>query len=309
MLELKLEPTKVQPILEGMITEFGPLAETNGITLRLDPDETTSVVLTDPYRLEQVLRNLLNNSLKFTTTGGIVILKTRKEGNNSLHFEVSDTGIGIDESNLKTILEPLRQAANSSSNGTGLGLPICCRLLTQMNAKMQVQSKLGVGSKFSFSLQLALNFEDLKQSNNLARNPGLPTSISKKLIGFPILIADDNDEAREVLKAILNALGCTVETAKDGIEALKRIETTPFKAVLLDIQMPRLDGIKTAEELHQRFASENLNRFKLIAVTGNSSLLGKEHTNLFDKVLSKPVGISELKNCLEQTVTNDIEST
>jgi signal transduction histidine kinase/CheY-like chemotaxis protein len=300
MLDLKLQPIKVHSILEGMITEFAPLAETNGITLQLVSIKNRNVIA-DPKRLEQVLRNLLNNSLKFTSEGGHVTLRVTDE-EKRLIFEVSDTGIGIDESNLKSILEPFRQAASGNSNGTGLGLPICCRLLERMNSKLEVKSQIGIGSCFNFSLPITSNSKVLGISKKL---PPLELSDNQdiNLIDFTILLADDNDEARRILHSLLEALGCKVEIARNGIEALEKIENHKFNAALLDIQMPKLDGIKTAKELHQRFKSGRLNRFNLMAVSGNHSALSNYERELFDIVLSKPVGINELRDCLVKVAT------
>ena len=300
MLRLDLSPTPVRPLLEGIVSELGPLAETRGVALRLDARGTAATgVIAARGRLEQVLRNLVTNSLKFTDSGGAVTLRTQVVGTGAVLFEVEDNGIGIEEEDISKILEPFRQAEQGSSSGTGLGLPICSLLLNAMNSSIRIESEVGRGSTFSF--QLPLCHAEATVETTATSAAASAVSFSKTTDSpLRVLLADDNDEARSVVCGVLEKLSCTVETAVDGVEALAKIDACPPELLLLDIQMPRLDGVGTATELRRRFAAGELEPFHLVALTGNLNVESVSDRNgVFDQVLSKPVGLTQLQECLE----------
>ncbi len=244
----------------------------------------------------QVLRNLLSNSLKFTAAGGLVTLRVSSKESSSVLFEVTDTGVGISAEDLRTILEPFRQAKRARAGGTGLGLPISSRLRRAMNSELRVHSQLGQGSCFSFSLPCAapsLPSEEAAQSSGAT--PGSPV-VKAAPRPLELLLVDDNDEAREVISGLLEQLSCEIKTARDGLEALELVTIRRPEVVLLDIQMPRLGGVETAKELRRRFPAGEFPSLKLIAVTGNSDAQGElSQSGLFDQVIAKPVGLAQLE--------------
>ncbi len=297
MLQLNLAPTSVSPLAEGLVSELSPLAETRGVELRLDAEGISNQrVFAAEHRLQQVLRNLLSNSLKFTAAGGLVTLRVSSKESSSVLFEVTDTGVGISAEDLRTILEPFRQAKRARAGGTGLGLPISSRLRRAMNSELRVHSQLGQGSCFSFSLPCAapsLPSEEAAQSSGAT--PGSPV-VKAAPRPLELLLVDDNDEAREVISGLLEQLSCEIKTARDGLEALELVTIRRPEVVLLDIQMPRLGGVETAKELRRRFPAGEFPSLKLIAVTGNSDAQGElSQSGLFDQVIAKPVGLAQLE--------------
>jgi CheY-like chemotaxis protein len=289
-----------------VVAELSPLAETHGVELRLDTEGITSQrVLAVGHRLEQVLRNLLSNSLKFTRAGGLATLRVSSMESDHILFEVTDTGVGISEVGLKTILEPFRQAEGGTGGGTGLGLPISSRLLEAMSSELKIQSRLGEGSSFSFSLPVAT---PASPNGETTRAPG--PALSEVRAGettptpLQVLLVDDNNEAREVISGLLEQLSCEVETARDGVEALEIVSIRQPEVLLLDIQMPRLGGVETAEELRRRFSAGEFPPFKMIAVTGNADTQNSlSRDGLFDQVIAKPVGLAELEAGLLQVIS------
>ena len=204
----------------------------------------------DPLRLGQVLTNLANNAVKFTTAGEVVVraeaLADRSDepgGTAVLRFVVSDTGIGLSEEQRAKLFQSFTQADGSITRrygGTGLGLAIAKRLVALMGGDMEVQSQLGAGSTFSFTARF------LRQDKQA--RPALATA--EELQGRKILIVDDNEVAREVLASYLDSFGFQTATAASGSEALQILaapeDSSPFDLVFLDWKMPGLDGIETA---------------------------------------------------------------
>ena len=303
VLFLELEPTEVLPLVEGIITECMPLAETKEITLRLLTTKGARFrVMADRRRLEQVLRNLLSNGLKFTEPDGRVQLEVTEDSSGFLMFVVADSGVGIEDSDLETILKPYGQVGSSTKIGAGLGLPICCRLLERMESQLQVESEFGVGSRFGFSLPIVARSVDRFAVENRVEG-GVAVAKAERLAGLQVLVVDDTQAAREVICDLLLELGCLVEVAIDGVEALEKVSHSSPHLLLLDIQMPRLDGVETATRLRRRFDQGDLGVFPVVAVTGNLDAHNRlAETGLFDSVLAKPVGLSDLRDCLCQVV-------
>lgn len=306
MLDLQLAPTPARQVAEGALSELGAVAATADIQLHLDFAETGEQhVWASQRRLEQVLRNLISNSLKFTDSGGQVTLRVRLEGSGAVLFEVIDTGIGIEKDQLETILMPFRQAKRGSSNGVGLGLPISNLLLGAMGSEIKIKSTPGEGSSFSFSLPPAT--PDL---GNRTTSPGPKTVVRNLGVGdIPeslrkVLLVDDNDDARQVMSELLERLSCEVETAKDGVQALEVVGIRPPQVLLLDLQMPRLGGVATAKEIRRRFSTGELLPFSLIAVTGNADTQNSLiQEGLFNHVMIKPVGLAQLEAGLCQVLS------
>ena len=303
MLDLQIEPTPSHQLAAGVITEFRPMAATTNIQLDLEHEGTEEqYVLASAHRVVQVLRNLLSNSLKFTESGGRVTLHVRREEGGTIRFEVNDTGIGIEKDQLKAILLPYRQAKQGSMRGVGLGLPISNLLLDAMDSVLRVRSEPGEGSNFSFSLPLAP-----PESADRATTPG-PRVVAPELTSddahlppLRVLLVDDNKDAREVLAELLERLSCDVQTAGDGLEALDMTRIRQPQVLLLDLQMPRLGGIETAKELRRRFSAGESLPFRLIAVTGDvDSQSHLIQDGLFDQVMTKPVGLAQLRDVLRQ---------
>ncbi|HEX2571064.1 MAG TPA: CHASE3 domain-containing protein [Polyangia bacterium] len=206
-------------------------------------DEVPQLVVGDGIRLRQVLLNLLSNAVKFTERGNVRLNVTvgrspfsSGDGERQIEFTVSDTGIGIPPDQISRIFEKFNQAAPGIAaryGGTGLGLNICRRLVEMMNGTLWVESRVGEGSHFHFTLPLQLPVSD-----------ALPTRKSGIVLVHPlkILLADDSPDNRMLVEAFLKKLPYRLTFAENGAEALERFKSEPFDLVLIDMNMPVMDG-------------------------------------------------------------------
>ncbi len=206
----------------------------------------------DPTRLRQIVMNLAGNAIKFTSAGEVVVrveTEGEDEDNALLHFAVNDTGIGIPAEKLKSIFEPFTQADGSTTRnygGTGLGLTITSRLVSLMNGRIWVESEPGRGSTFHFVMRFGLQ---------PARTKTAPVDV-EKLAGLSVLVVDDNATNRRLLEDLLPVWGmlpCSVEGGAEALAAIEKAKSSgkPFSIVLLDAQMPGMDGFTVAKQIHQ----------------------------------------------------------
>ncbi|WP_418185960.1 response regulator [Aliarcobacter vitoriensis] len=259
---------------------------------------TPKVILGDKLRIIQVLTNFLSNALKFTKNGNITLkielIEKISNTRAKLKFSVKDTGVGMNNKEIYNLFKPFEQADNSITRkygGTGLGLTISQRIIESMNSKIELQSKKGEGAEFSFTLEVeVLTWEKENQLND------------KK---FKILIVDDQEISRIILKDMLENFGYVTFEAKDGIEAVEMVkkadlENEPFDFILMDWNMPRLNGkeaIKKIYELHtNKIIQKNIPSILMV------SAYSKEEINLddisIDSFLSKPITNSTLFDAL-----------
>jgi two-component system sensor histidine kinase/response regulator len=238
----------------------------------------------DPYRIGQILTNLVSNAVKFTQSGSIVVrvaVKERDRRKIALRFEVEDTGIGIDPDKLELLFEPFTQVDGSTTRnygGTGLGLSICQKLCTLMHGSIGAESEPGKGSLFYF--ELPLRYSEI---------PSYPT-LHRVLRNLQVLLVDDNPTAQAVLRDMLESMTFKVTVAGSGAEALDRLKESDsdFDLVLLDWQMPNIDGFETIRRIDKMFGDE---RPVVIMMTayGREIMeqeLGKKH---LDGLLVKPL--------------------
>ena len=272
--ELKIEssPFNLPAMLKVMLANFAPNAETKGIALQLEIDDAIpSTVVGDSFRLQQVLRNLLGNAVKFTAEGAINLSaqSVRQTPRDiTLRISVADSGIGIAPESQDNLFEPFVQADSSSTRqygGTGLGLTISRRIIELMDGKIGVNSLAGEGSTFWFEVTLAKSVEAATLENNKARShPEKPKGKTVRL-----LVAEDNVDNRELVVMLLEDMGYRhIQTAANGAEALAKVTAEPFDIVLMDCQMPELDGYEATRRLRQ-LASNN-SAVPVIALTANA---------------------------------------
>jgi signal transduction histidine kinase/CheY-like chemotaxis protein len=240
--------------LDETIKALGLRAQEKGIELACDilPDVPDGLE-GDPSRLRQIVINLVGNALKFTDSGEVVLSVAVEEENHdetTLHFAVSDTGIGISLEKQQIIFEAFTQADTSMTRkygGTGLGLSISSRLVKMMGGRIWVQSEVGRGSTFHFTVRLRMQ----KSSSRKYQPVGV-----EMLQGLAVLIVDDNAVSRGILQTMALSWRMKPTSADRGSEALREIERastqgTPFSLVLLDAQMPGMDGFTVAESVKQ----------------------------------------------------------
>ncbi|MCK5312836.1 MAG: response regulator, partial [Desulfobacteraceae bacterium] len=257
-----------------------------------------SLLIGDPGRLRQILINLSGNAIKFTEKGEIVIRVSLEEDEASsvtLRFSVTDTGIGIPKNRINAIFQSFSQADSSTTRkygGTGLGLTISKQLSEMMGGEMHVESEEGIGSEFWFTA----NFK--KQADSETKKIIVPQDISRK----HILIVDDNDTNRYLLKEQLKLWGCHYDEASSGEQALKKLKQAVnnnaiFEIAILDMQMPEMDGETLGKKIKQ---DPDLKNTTLVLMT---SMGNRGDAKRFEKIgfavyLTKPVKQSQLFDCL-----------
>ncbi len=269
-LDLEKANFDLKVVLERVSSIISVKSNEQGIDFSLTIQESIpSNLWGDALRLEQVLSNLTSNAVKFTSTGEVSIaveLIKESEQAVSLRFKVSDTGIGMGPEQVEQLFQPFHQADFSITRkygGTGLGLAICKRLLEMMGSEFQVQSDLGEGSQFVFMVR----FEKAK-SGVPEIAAGIPLEHAEALLAnHRILLVEDNDTNLQVACELLEQAGLEVVTAVNGLEAVSLAAQEQFDGILMDLQMPVMDGLTAAREIRKGPAASNL---AILAMTANA---------------------------------------
>jgi signal transduction histidine kinase/DNA-binding response OmpR family regulator len=284
-------------IVRDRATEHG-----NRIVLDMPAAFSAPVIFSDPTRLRQVLLNLLSNAIKFTNNG-TVTLRIREIGGGDragLRFEVVDTGIGIDDEGLCKLFRPFSQVDASISRkygGTGLGLTICKQIVEALEGSIGVESRKGEGSTFWFDIP-ARPAEDVLLKALDGNAAAIPS-----LASLNILLVEDNLVNQQVAAGFLAHLGQRVTIANDGLEAVELADMGKFDLILMDMQMPRLDGIEATKRI--RATSSLCRNAPIIAMTANASdddrrLCGEAGMTGFQ---SKPVTMQQLRGIVHSLGT------
>jgi signal transduction histidine kinase/CheY-like chemotaxis protein len=255
-LDVECIPFDLNEVMGNVAGMIGLKAEDKGLELVfVQPPELPSALLGDPSRLGQVLINLANNAVKFTEHGEVAValqVVERDAASVSLRFEVQDSGIGMSPEQQQGLFQPFFQADASTSRrygGTGLGLAISRHLVQLMGGELGVDSVLGVGSRFHFDLRFGLQ--------QGATPPMLVPQPAPLLAGLHALVVDDNPRARDTIAAMAQRLGLRADVASCGLEAVRQIALAdagddPYAVLLLDWQMPGMDGAECAQVLSDR---------------------------------------------------------
>jgi CheY-like chemotaxis protein len=253
-------------------------------------DDVPAAVEGDPVRLRQVLLNLTGNAIKFTSEGGVALSVRRESaGGLELRFSVADSGIGVPEEKRQAIFEPFRQADNSVTRrygGTGLGLAISARLVEMMGGRIWLESEPGRGSTFSFTARFEPAGKHEPESGPPV--PRVPAGAARPL---RILLAEDNRINQMVAVRALRRAGHEVVLAENGRDAVEACCGSEFDVVLMDVQMPDMDGLEATREIRSRG-----NRTAIMALTA-CAMKGDRERCLdagMDGYFTKPVQIPEL---------------
>lgn len=295
---MELEAVAFQPLklLNDNLRVMRLRAQAKGLLLSLVYDDTLpAALLGDPHRIAQVLTNLVNNAIKFTASGEITVrvgCKRIDDDTVLCSFAVKDSGIGMDEMTQKTIFEPFIQADSSTTRkygGTGLGLAICRQLVELMNGSISVSSSPGQGSTFSFTVPLKRGEVPEAAVEEAEEGEG---SIDRAL---RILVAEDQPINQRFVAEILRKKGHTPLLAANGQEALELWQQEPVDLVLMDIQMPVMDGLKALAAIR---AHEDVTRrhTPIVALTAHA-IVGDRERLLnagFDGYLPKPLQVASL---------------
>jgi signal transduction histidine kinase/CheY-like chemotaxis protein len=299
-LDVERLPVDARAAVADTFALFRSRARDQGVMLVLDwPEAIPHLVLADPMRLRQVLLNLIANAVKFAP-GGTVTVAARAEGER-LALAVRDTGIGMDEVQRARLFRPFTQGDRSTTRrfgGTGLGLAITARLLEAMDGAITVASAPGRGSTFTLGLPLA-------PAADLAEPPPPPVPPVPAPLAAPegrrrVLVAEDNPVNRQVAQSLLEYLGADVQCVEDGAQAVEATLQATYDLVLLDIQMPVLDGLAAARAIRAREAAGGGERLHLVALTANAFAADRQAAQAagMDSFLAKPITLESLRTVL-----------
>ncbi len=275
-IEFEQTPFLLSDKLQKALHAFQYKAEEKGLQLNLDSRLNKQLVLIgDSYRLHQILNNLLNNALKFTSKGRVVLHVYQMASNADIQligFTVEDTGIGIEANKLETVFVPFVQASSDTTRmfgGTGLGLSICKNLVEMQGGSISVESVLNQGTKFHFQIPYKLGSIDMVELEEK-----LPEDY-RQLGNKKILIVEDVELNYFIASQILESWGMEVAIAINGVEAVEMVKNSYFDLVLMDIHMPEMDGIEATQKI-RNLEGEKFDKIPIIALTANS-LKGDNH--------------------------------
>jgi len=303
-LELSMGPMSLRAIAASVAALFRSNAEAKGVLLLLDIDpETPDWVLGDGQRLKQVLLNLVGNAIKFTESGTVTLdlrPAASRLGRVGVAFEVRDTGIGMPPDELEAVFEPFHQVGGARQRrrgGTGLGLAISQRIVEAMGGRISARSSPGAGSQFSFVVE----FERDPAPTPPPPEDSMHGSLDEpaKLSGM-VLVVEDNEVNRLIATEMLISLGLQVLEAGDGLAALEVLSRQPVDIVLMDVQMPVMDGYAATRKIREREAAMGTRRVPIVALTANAFGEDSAHALAIgmDDHLAKPYTQTELRAML-----------
>ncbi|MEM6497240.1 MAG: response regulator, partial [Pseudomonadota bacterium] len=282
---------RVDELLSDVTKIVAPLAQQKGLSVQTSVGKSVpEACVGDAGRLRQVLLNLTSNAVKFTETGSVLInvdCGTRSsDGMAELAFNVVDTGIGIPDEKKELIFSEfttLDPGANGQLGGTGLGLAISKAITKTMGGSIEFTSEFGRGSTFSFTVQLPIGDSSLIPRDD---EPALP---AEHLSDLRVLLTEDNMTNQLVFRTMIEAAGCKVDTASNGLEALASIERQSYDVVLMDVAMPEMDGLEATRRIRQM--DTPVCNIPIIALTAYA--LAEDQARCLaagmDKVLTKPI--------------------
>ncbi|AET69946.1 putative ATPase [Desulfosporosinus orientis DSM 765] len=319
-IELEEKTFDITFLLEELIPGFLVKAQEKGLQVKIEstPD-TFSGLRGDPLRIKQILANLLSNAIKFTEKGLIQVRysvipqnpATHEEGAPAtLEMSIEDSGIGIPQDKLDYIFEDFTQVDSSISRkygGTGLGLAITKKLLDLMKGSITVESRLGQGSKFQCRIPLRLSGENWTVNKEGNSNPPSKNCQFQDLGKLKVLVAEDDAVSRKYVQALLHYLGCNAKMVLNGLEVLEELKAREYDCVIMDKNMPELDGIETTRRIRRNEALTG-KHLPIIALTA-SALAGDREKLLaagMDYFITKPIHEAHLIQLLEGIQQGDL---
>ncbi len=301
-LELERLPVHLRQLVDLSLKAFALRAEQKGLRMTAEiAPECPIAFIGDPTRLRQVLFNLLGNAIKFTQQGEIKLRAgvTDRGSGPILQFSVSDTGMGILPAKKDIIFEPFRQADTSTTRrfgGTGLGLTICRRLIRLVGGELWFESAGGSGTTFYFTVPLVESKFDARSEPTSETNQGrLSAGAPRSTRPLRILLAEDNKVNQKLAAVLLQKEGHTVILAEDGKQAVAAFEAGTFDLILMDVQMPEMDGLEATAVIRQQESARG-SHIPIIALTAHA-MKGDAELCLasgMDSYLAKPLRFAEL---------------
>ena len=309
-LELDVAPFLPRRMLDDMMALWRPTALNKGLGLKSHVDSDMPTVMTgDANRIGQIVANYLGNAIKFTESGTVTVRlsgEPKGDGVYCLRVEVTDTGIGIAEGTIPKLFQKFSQADNSTTRkygGTGLGLAICRELAQLMSGEVGVESTPGKGSTFWFAVDCRVadsTILPMPEAGSRSRLLALPGERRLRL-----LVAEDNQVNQVVILSMLRAAGHECDIAKDGREAIAAVQRGSYDGVLMDIQMPVIDGVEATQSI--RKLGEEYQKLPIIALTANAMAGDEEHYlgRGMNDYVPKPIDPDRLTLALRRSIATD----
>ena len=307
-LVLEEAPVAIDSVLANVTSMLSEPAATKGVGLLIDAEPLPAGLVGDPTRLQQALLNYAANAVKFTEQGSVT-LRVRKQEETAdsllIRFEVLDTGIGIPQQTLPRLFSPFQQADSSTTRkygGTGLGLAITRRLVELMGGEVGVESVPGVGSTFWCTARLKKGSGAV--APQAAASASGETDLRLHYPGTRILVVDDEPINREIALLLLEAAGLAVDVAGDGAEAVTQVQEAAYAAILMDVQMPNVDGLEATRQIR---GIPGYRKTPIIAMTANASADDRQRCFAagMDEFLAKPFNPDELLATLLRALNRD----
>lgn len=304
---LEVADVDLRSLVKDVITLVSELARQKGLTLTSEVHENVPPLFRgDPVRLRQILFNLVGNAIKFTERGGVGISVGMDQASSPeaehvvIRWTIQDTGIGMTKEQLDRLFQAYVQADASTTRrfgGTGLGLMICRQLVTLMGGTISVESTPGKGSTFTYTTNL---LPAIQRTTPVSSDIDSTIQTAASQLPRRILVVDDNEINQVVACKFLQKLGYQVEVARNGRDAIESLARVNYDAVLMDCEMPVMDGYEAARCIRKKEEEQRSPRLPIIAMTGNASIEDARQCKEagMDEVVTKPVSLISLRAAL-----------
>jgi signal transduction histidine kinase/CheY-like chemotaxis protein len=302
-LEMTSAPTPLRALVDDIEAMWAPRASQDAVRLMVGYEGDTELTADiDGVRLKQVFNNLIGNALKFARNGVVeASLKAWSEnGQVRMEARVRDDGPGVDGDRVDAIFEPF--VHGSGPDGAGLGLSICRQIVDRMDGRIWAENNAGRGATFAFDVSAPLSEPVEQNASNVSALAELELQANPH-----ILIVDDNATNRVVAQALCEMFGCSSETAEDGIEALEAVQARPFDLILMDIKMPRMDGVQATQAIRALTGPER--DIPIIALTANADPDDARHYLSIGMaaVVEKPIKPERLRMAMNAALSEPAE--
>jgi signal transduction histidine kinase/CheY-like chemotaxis protein len=297
--DLRQELADVRALLHSML-ESKRIKFTVTIT-----EDIPKIIQSDPYRIRQIIMNLISNAIKFTAAGGTIDMQVSLCAENKIQISVADTGIGIGPNVIKKLFQPFSQADDSTTRrygGTGLGLIISKKLVKLLDGEIWVDSEVDMGATFTFTFLF-------EQANDISMINITDTPVFKPKHSYNVLVVDDNPINQKVVSEMLKMLNCTVKIASNGEQAINLLKENTFDIVFMDCHMPVMDGFEATKKIREQEAlhvlEEDVNPIKIIALTADAFESSREKCLSIgmNDFISKPFKMENLEHILTKNLT------
>ena len=298
---LEIDDFNLEQLIDGIVSLLGPRATEKGLSIDISVAEDIPWLSGDAGRIRQILLNLVGNAIKFTGSGRVSVTASHdRQGDDvELRIAVSDTGIGIAADVRQSLFTPFTQADGSVSRrygGTGLGLAICRQLCQLMGGDIEVASEHGRGSTFQFSIRCRIG--QPRAAASVEPTPAASPALGERQLA--LLVVEDNAVNRLVISTLLSQLGCPPDMATNGREAVEAVQRKAYDLVLMDVQMPEMDGVTATKLIRQLQAPTR--EVPIVALTANA-MAGKREEYLeagMNDYLTKPIAPAALAEAIRR---------